>query len=58
MIEFILLIFLLIGIMCLYEPTTSYDPKYRYNPRRKKEIKDPELIRLRKKLEDLESVKK
>lgn len=55
MIAFIgLMGFLLISAFT-FEPASSYGPSYVFNPYKKNEIKDPELIRLRKKLNKLEN---
>lgn len=49
----ILIAFLIISFI-IFEPPRSYGPSYQFDPERKKEIKDPELIRLRKKLNEMD----
>lgn len=50
---FELIFFLLIG-MVFYKPISSYGTSYQFDPANKKEIKDPEMIRLRKKLNEMD----
>lgn len=54
MFAFFGLIFVLLITMVFYVPTSSYGPSYQFDPANKKEIKDPEIIRLRKKLDEMD----